>query len=118
MLSSAFLLAGVIDTSLFGGEHEDDLAPAPVASLNVAEYSNTTLKVVHNGGGSIDFDNSTTSVILNVDGKDGKNYFLDSSSLRSLGVGETKMLLLKDGEGNLISKKAGDVATLKFTAPL
>jgi flagellin-like protein len=114
VLAITFLLAGVIATSLFGGEHEDDLTPAPVASLSVAEYNNTTLKVIHNGGDSIDFDNSTTSVILNFDGKDVKNYFLDSSSLGSLGVGETKMLPLKDREGNLIPKKAGDVATLKF----
>jgi len=75
VLSITFLLAGVIDTSLFGGEHEDDLAPAPVASFSVDEYSNTTLKVVHNGEESIDFDNSTTSVILNVDGKDGQITF-------------------------------------------
>jgi flagellin-like protein len=114
VLAITFLLAGVIATSLFGGEHEDDLAPAPAASFSVAEYNNTSLKVVHSGGESINFDNSTTSVILNVDGKDGKNYFLNSSSLGSLGAGETKMLPLKDREGNLIPKKAGDVATLKF----
>ncbi len=111
MLAITFLLAGVIAASLFGGEHEDNLAPAPVASLSVSEYNNTTLRIVHNGGELIFFDNSTTSIILNVEGND---YFLDSSTLGSLKVGETKMLLLKDRKGNLIPKKAGDVATLKF----
>jgi flagellin-like protein len=111
MLAITILLAGAIDATLFGGEHEDDLAPAPVASLSVSEYNNTTLKIVHNGGELINLDNSTTSVILNVE---GNNYLLDLSPLGSLKVGETKMLLLKDKNGNMIPKKAGDIATLKL----
>jgi flagellin-like protein len=110
MLAITFLIAGVIAASFFGGEHEDNLAPAPVASLSFSEYNNTTLRIVHNGGELISFDNSTTSIILNVEGND---YFLDSSTLGSLKVGETKMLLLKDRKGNLIPKKAGDIATIK-----
>jgi FlaG/FlaF family flagellin (archaellin) len=110
MLAITFLMAGVIAASFFGGEHEDNLAPAPVASLSVSEYNNTTLRIVHNGGELISFDNSATSIILNVE---GNVYFLDSSTLGSLKVGETKMLLLKDRKGNLIPKKAGDIATIK-----
>jgi flagellin-like protein len=111
MLAITILLAGIITASLFGGEYEDNLAPAPVASLSVSEYNDTALKIVHSGGEVINLDNSTTSIILNVE---GNNYFLDSSTLGSLKVGETKLLLLKDKKGNMIPKKAGNFATIKI----
>jgi len=110
MLVIVFLMGTVIAISLLGGEQEDKLASAPLALLSVSEYNNTTLKIGHKGGDVIEFNNSTTSVILNVEGTD---YFLNSSALESLGAGNEKLLLLKDREGNLIPIKAGDFAIFK-----
>ncbi len=110
MLLIVFLMGAVIAASLLGGEQKEKLAPAPLASLSVGEYNNTTLKIDHNGGEFLEFDNSTTSVILNVAGKD---YLLDASALESLGVGDEKLLPMKDRDGNSIPINAGDFATFK-----
>ncbi len=110
MLVIVFLIGAVIAISLLGGEQENKLASAPLASLKVGEYNNTTLKIDHRGGDFIEFEDSTTAVILNIAGKD---YLVDASDLESLGVGDEKLLLLKDTEGNLIPRNAGDAATFK-----
>ncbi len=110
MLVIVFLMGTVIAISLLGSEQEDKLASAPLALLSVSEYNNTTLKIGHKGGDVIEFNYSTTSVILNVEGTD---YLLNSSPLESLGAGNEKLLLLKDREGNLIPIKAGDVTIFK-----
>jgi len=109
MLVIVFLMAVIIATSLLG-EHEGKLASAPLAILSVSEYNNTTLKIDHKGGDFIEFDNLTTSVILNVAGID---YLLDASTLESLEAGDEKLLLLKDREGNSIPINAGDLVTFK-----
>ncbi len=110
MLLIVFLIGAALAVSLFGGENGEKLTPAPLANLRVSEYNNSTLKIDHNGGDVIEFDNSRTSVILNVA---KKNYLLNASTLGSFRVGENKLLLLKDREGNSIPTKAGDVATFK-----
>lgn len=110
MIVIVFLIGAVIAATLLGGEQEEKLASAPLAKLSVSEYNNTTLKIDHDGGELIEFDNSTTSVILNVAGTD---YLLDASTLKSMDTGEEKLLLLRDLEGNLIPRNAGDTATFK-----
>ncbi len=110
MILIVILIGAALAVSLLGGENEEKLTPAPLANLRVSEYNNTTLKIDHNGGDVIEFDNSRTSVILNVA---EKNYLLNASTLGFFRAGENKLLLLKDREGNSVPKKAGDVATFK-----
>lgn len=110
MLVIVFLIGAVIAATLLGGEQEDKLASAPLTKLSVGEYNSTTLKIDHDGGDLIEFNNSTTSIILNVAGTDN---LLNASALESLEAGDKKLLLLKDMEGNSIPRNAGDFATIK-----
>ncbi|KKG20484.1 hypothetical protein EO98_01845 [Methanosarcina sp. 2.H.T.1A.6] len=110
MLAIVFLIVALIASAFFAGNNPDNLDPAPLADLRVYEYNTSTLKIEHRGGDPIDFSNSTTSVILDMA---GKNNLLEASNLEVLKVGDTKLLPLKDRKGNLIPINAGDFATFK-----
>lgn len=110
MLVIVFLIVAIIASVYFAGSHQDNLEPAPLADLRVYEYNTSTLKIEHLGGDSIDFSSSTTSVILDMA---GKNNILEASNLEVLKAGDIKLLPLKDRNGNLIPINAGDLVTFK-----
>ena len=118
MVAITVILAAAIGSSVFS---KGTTESAPQASLDIKPngIAGTTgsIKIEHLGGDSINFDSTTTKVMVSVDGSDSKRV-LDTevaTNLSTFDVGDVRTLALKDSaSSNNISISAGKTVNIKI----
>lgn len=111
-IAIVFILTGLISAVVFEDYTDSSYKGAPATKLQVFfTEDESSLEFEHNGGDPLFFENSSLSVIMDIN---GASYCLNNSfSLGALEAGEKKTLELNQSGLPAMELKSGDLVSVK-----